>query len=246
MNPGEFVISTIGPLGFSQFDPSLSVYDAQGRALLANDNADDGMDASRVGNTSSNGNFSITDPGVVYIAISGAGSRPRNALGESIFDWTQNSTDVVGPALPAGLLPIDSWEGEGQIGEYAIHLMAVGPVPSSCGVENTETCFEPHPTPFCSDDDCCALVCLEHPFCCEVTWDSGCAEAAALHCAAPPCEQECLGDLDNDARIGGSDLAMLLAGWGEPGCTDLNQDGETDGGDLALVLAFWGKSCDPE
>jgi len=52
----------------------------------------------------------------------------------------------------------------------------------------------------------------------------------------------CPGDLDGDAMTGGSDLAALLAGWGQPGDTDLNNDGTTDGADLAALLAAWG-SC---
>ena len=246
MNPGEFLISTTGPLGFSEFDSALSVYDAEGKALLANEDAEDQADASRLGSTSTNGKFSISTPGVVYIAISGAGNRPRNAQGESIFGWTQIPTDVVGPAFPAGQLPIDSWGGEGLTGEYAIHLMAVGPVPSSCGAPNAGPCFEPHPTPFCSDEACCELVCLQQPFCCEVSWDTACAEEAMLQCALPPCNPICPGDLDHDGQVGGSDLTILLAGWGGPGCTDLNQDGVTDGGDLTMMLAAWGQGCGTE
>ncbi|MAJ46445.1 MAG: hypothetical protein CBC35_03910 [Planctomycetes bacterium TMED75] len=246
MNPGEFLISTTEPLGFSEFDSTLSVYDAEGRALLANEDAEDGLNPSRVGNTSTNGKFSITNPGVVYIAISGAGNRPRNVQGGSIFGWTQNSTDVVGPAFPAGQLPIDSWGGEELTGEYAIHLVAVGPVPSSCGVQNTEDCFVPHPTPFCADETCCELVCLQRPFCCEVSWDTSCAEAALIQCTPPPCNPACPGDLDYNGQVSGSDLAMILANWNGPGCTDINQDGVTNGGDLAIILAAWGTGCGTE
>ena len=47
MNPGEFLISTTEPLGFSEFDSTLSVYDAEGRALLANEDAEDAANNTR-------------------------------------------------------------------------------------------------------------------------------------------------------------------------------------------------------
>jgi hypothetical protein len=243
LTPGQFEISTLEPIGFTEFDSMLSVYDAQGRALLANQDADQGSNASRLGNTSTNGKFTITTPGVVYIAISGSENRPRNANGENIFGWTPDTSDVVGPAFPAGADPITSWSGDVATGEYAIHLKATGPVPSACAVENTESCFDLHPTPFCSDGGCCELVCLEDSFCCEVTWDASCVDHAFTLCTEPPCTQNCPGDLDLNGSIGGGDLAMILANWGNSGCSDLNFDGVTDGNDLALLLSSWGQEC---
>ena len=244
--PGEFEIATLEPLGFTQFDSMLSVYDAQGRALLANQDADQGTDGSRLGNTSTNGKFTISTPGVVYIAISGSENRPRNVNGEDIFGWTPDATDVVGPSFPAGLDPIVAWSGEVETGEYAIQLKAAGPVPSECAVQNTESCFDPHPTPFCSDGGCCELVCTQDPFCCEVTWDGSCVDHAFELCTEAPCNQTCLGDLDENGSIGGGDLAMILANWGNSGCSDLNFDGVTDGNDLAVLLSAWGAPCNPE
>lgn len=46
-------------------------------------------------------------------------------------------------------------------------------------------------------------------------------------------------DFDGDCRVGGSDLALMLVNWGQPGITDLDGDGLTDGGDLAQLLAAW-------
>lgn len=58
-------------------------------------------------------------------------------------------------------------------------------------------------------------------------------------------EQPCVGDLNNDGKVDGGDLGMLLAMWGE--CTagetcsaDLNGDGKVDGADLGLILSAWG------
>lgn len=52
-------------------------------------------------------------------------------------------------------------------------------------------------------------------------------------------QSACLGDLDGDGQVGGSDLAILLGAWGT-GTVDLNADGTTDAADLAIVLGAWG------
>jgi len=50
-----------------------------------------------------------------------------------------------------------------------------------------------------------------------------------------------LGDLDGDGAIGASDVAALLAAWGEcVGCpADLDGDGRVDARDLSILLAEW-------
>ena len=57
---------------------------------------------------------------------------------------------------------------------------------------------------------------------------------------------ECIGDIDLDGAIGGSDLGIMLAYWG-PVTTesvslmsDLNADGFVNGSDLSALLAHWG------
>ncbi|MAJ47077.1 MAG: hypothetical protein CBC35_07415 [Planctomycetes bacterium TMED75] len=52
-------------------------------------------------------------------------------------------------------------------------------------------------------------------------------------------EEPCTADTDGDGVVGGTDLAYVLAGWGNSG-GDVTDDGVTDGEDLATVLAFWG------
>lgn len=47
------------------------------------------------------------------------------------------------------------------------------------------------------------------------------------------------GDLNDDGRITGADLALVLAAWGGTGDADFNEDGIVNGGDLAVVLANW-------
>lgn len=48
-------------------------------------------------------------------------------------------------------------------------------------------------------------------------------------------------DLNGDGTVGGADLALLLAAWGDTvGPADLNGDGIVGGADLAVLLAAWG------
>lgn len=50
----------------------------------------------------------------------------------------------------------------------------------------------------------------------------------------------CPADINGDSTVGGSDLTLVLAGWGSAGDSDINGDGTTNGTDLAAVLAAWG------
>ena len=47
-----------------------------------------------------------------------------------------------------------------------------------CGVETAGPCFYPHPTPGCSDAECCLAVCDVDPVCCATGWDATCATLA--------------------------------------------------------------------
>jgi formylglycine-generating enzyme required for sulfatase activity len=55
--------------------------------------------------------------------------------------------------------------------------------------------------------------------------------------------QRARGDLDLDLEIGGADLALLLAMWGDeaPVEGDLDGNGVVDSGDLSTMLASWGR-----
>jgi len=51
----------------------------------------------------------------------------------------------------------------------------------------------------------------------------------------------CLGDLNNDGNVTGSDLGLLLGQWGVAGgFADVNNDGIVGGADLGLLLGEWG------
>lgn len=55
------------------------------------------------------------------------------------------------------------------------------------------------------------------------------------------CVSPCFGDLDGDGVVGVSDVANLLAVWGDhEGAGDFNGDGRADAFDLASVLSAWG------
>ncbi|MCH2161248.1 MAG: trypsin-like peptidase domain-containing protein [Phycisphaerales bacterium] len=61
-------------------------------------------------------------------------------------------------------------------------------------------------------------------------------------------DNTCFGDLDGDGQVGGGDLGLILAMWGQctagqPCSGDLNGDGQVNGGDLGLLLGLW-QSCD--
>jgi hypothetical protein len=53
-----------------------------------------------------------------------------------------------------------------------------------CGSSATGSCYEPHDTPACRDEQCCARVCELAPFCCQVAWNENCAGFAQQAC--PP------------------------------------------------------------
>jgi len=56
-----------------------------------------------------------------------------------------------------------------------------------------------------------------------------------------PKPQPCVGDLDQNGEVSGSDLGLLLADWGEiDSPADLNDSGLVDGADLTILLNAWG------
>jgi formylglycine-generating enzyme required for sulfatase activity len=60
-------------------------------------------------------------------------------------------------------------------------------------------------------------------------------------------QEGCAADANGDGVVNGSDLAMVLGGWGPcAGCpADLNANGQVNGEDLAVVLTRWGSTCAP-
>ena len=53
------------------------------------------------------------------------------------------------------------------------------------------------------------------------------------------CQSACAADLNADGLVDGSDLGILLGGWGSS-AGDLDGSGTTDGADLGIMLGIWG------
>jgi formylglycine-generating enzyme required for sulfatase activity len=56
-------------------------------------------------------------------------------------------------------------------------------------------------------------------------------------------QAQCSGDINDDGRVDGVDLATVLSQWGPCGkscAADINDDGQVDGVDIAEILAAWG------
>jgi hypothetical protein len=115
-------------------------------------------------------------------------------------------------------------------------------VPSyACGDAGAGDCAVAHSNPGCSNQCCCESICESDPFCCEFSWDTFCAAAAAGCVGGGDCGGgECPADLNGDTSVDGQDLGVLLGNWGAGGATDLNGDGSVDGQDLGILLGAWG------
>lgn len=59
-------------------------------------------------------------------------------------------------------------------------LPATSEARGQCG--QPADCLSPHPTPGCSDLDCCSTVCVTDPLCCSLDWDAGCVGLANSLC----------------------------------------------------------------
>jgi hypothetical protein len=117
--------------------------------------------------------------------------------------------------------------GGGVAGNIAIACEA------TCGAPGATSCTVPGAGTGCSDSVCCGTVCINDPYCCDIGWDSQCANEARIWCYRP-------GDFDFDGDIDAADLASILTNWGLPGVTDIDGDGFTGAGDLSTLLANWG------
>jgi hypothetical protein len=89
--------------------------------LLANDNADGSTTDPVLTPVATDGTNAVLDlAGDYLIGVSGRGRNPVSADG-LIFD-IQDPTEISGADGPGGLLRQTGWEGEGEVGEYAVML----------------------------------------------------------------------------------------------------------------------------
>jgi len=110
--------------GNPTFDTQLWIFDEFGLGILGNDdNSLAGANGeSALFNTSTDGSgAAITSNGIYFLAISGAGNVPINALGEPIFSF-MNAGEISGPDGSSGPPELLGWSGQGAIGEYTIQL----------------------------------------------------------------------------------------------------------------------------
>lgn len=72
------------------------------------------------------------------------------------------------------------------VGAFACGAMALlslaAPVAAQC--PSAVSCFVIHPSPGCTDGDCCNAICAGDPFCCVNQWDGVCVEQAIEMCSA--------------------------------------------------------------
>ncbi|MCH2161741.1 MAG: hypothetical protein MK085_07685, partial [Phycisphaerales bacterium] len=69
----------------------------------------------------------------------------------------------------------------------------------------TGDCLEAHPTPGCTDQECCLTVCDIDPACCKDLWDSLCVEYANFSCSS---------------LCGAEAAGSCFVANGTPGCND--------------------------
>lgn len=60
---------------------------------------------------------------------------------------------------------------------------------AACGTANHD-CYTSG-DPGCNNPECCATVCGEDPYCCNVAWDASCVNRAFALCGLPPCTVTC-------------------------------------------------------
>lgn len=135
------------------------------------------------------------------------------------------------PAVPSELVltPVGSSSGCTDP-VYAATIEVIDYCGEAC--ENPIGCLVPHQTPGCGDPECCELVCLSDPICCDWTWDSYCTVSAAVNCGGPPP----VNDLCSDAMaigLGSTPFRQLLAEREGPESTCLDED--LRGGDIWFV-----------
>ena len=95
------------------------------------------------------------------------------------------------------------------------------------------------PTGACcmADGDCSIMSAIDCSFFMGATYqgDGSSCDDPDSSCGG----SDCIGDLNGDLVIDGSDLAILLGFWNLPGA-DLDGDGNTSGPDLTILLGGWG------
>ncbi|MGP1345871.1 MAG: hypothetical protein ACTS3F_04280 [Phycisphaerales bacterium] len=186
--PQEFIASTSPEFGGSAAFPSaLWLFKADGRGLLANREPFGGGGATLFSESSDGTGVFLNEPGLYYLAISGASSQPLSGGASAplpIFQFDAPD-EVSGPDGPGGDLPIFDWVVPSETGEfYEIILHGVSfPAPKCPGDLNFDGVVD-------SDD----LSILLSDFGCTV--------------------HPCVGDANGDGVTDSDDLGLLLSAFG--------------------------------
>jgi hypothetical protein len=94
----------------------------------------------------------------------------------------QTTLAVLMMAIGAAAVNAAAHEADPALESYAVADDAIeGGIAGLCG---DGSCFAAHSTPGCNIFICCAAVCDQDPFCCEVEWDNFCVGTANIVCAS--------------------------------------------------------------
>jgi len=136
VDPSNFLASTspFFPSANANFNSQLFLFDFQGQGVLGNLNdPNDPAGASTLRPVSNDGSGSaVVQPGLYYLAISGAGSVPTSPAGAQIFQFL-DPFEISGPdgVMPADNF-IDNWSGNGAVGNYQIVVQGVSFAEAQC------------------------------------------------------------------------------------------------------------------
>lgn len=102
--------------------------------------------------------------------------------------------------------------------------------PPACGDADAGECCIPHLSPSCKNLKCCEMVCNLQPQCCEISWDTSCAELANTGCVI--CDEPGCGDPSTGSCFSPSvtpycnqgDCCALICGKFQPECCSIAWD----------------------
>lgn len=146
-----------------------------------------------------------------------------------IATWNRTASNATALPVMADMnLTLFRVDGTGALvaleGEDGAAFYASGNVASRSTVDNVEHIYVSE------------LLAGEYVIEAKRTGVAGTAASFSLAWLMPPMS----GDLNEDGRVDGLDLAAVLSGWGGSTSGDANHDGIVDGVDLAAVLSNWG------
>lgn len=132
-----FAIAVTTPITFSArtvagdpdlTDTNLWLFNALGRGVLGNRDQETQNGMARLLGQATDGTFTLTNPGLYFLAITGGSLRPTSNPGQ-IFDFN-SPFEISGPDGPGGSNLHNGWVGTPQFGGYTIELQGVSFIPA--------------------------------------------------------------------------------------------------------------------